>query len=222
MRRLLPLLLIALAGCSQDPSGPSPDTGTADLGGTDATAADATRPVDAARDAGDGAPEVGVDRDVASVPDMAAPDALPDEGPDATGTPDMADAFAGRPIGQCTADDDCPVGPNGQMCSRALPGGACLGCGSDTDCPDGTSCSMFGACVGDCTSDDDCAPGLECLGSGRCAALACVAGTCPVPLFGCSDSDRCERIDCADNAASCPAQTTCVDGICIEDRALDL
>lgn len=228
MRHSLTLLsLLALLGaCSSDPapatsdvSGPNDvaevgtatDTATADLGSDTSSAVDMATAADS-----------GPDLQVAdmSTGDVGTDTANPEDMADASNPPDMSDPFAGRPTGQCSSDADCPVGPNGQMCSRALPGGACLGCGSDADCPNGTSCSMFAACVTDCSTDDDCPPGLECLGSGRCAALSCAADVCPVALFACNGSNRCERADCSADPNVCPAQTTCVDGRCIEDRAL--
>ena len=168
----------------------------------------------------------GLDTD--SPPDMSSPDASPDAGADLadtagdTGNAADADAgadpFAGRPLGQCATDSDCPVGPLGQDCSEALPGGACLGCGSDAHCPGTTVCSDFGTCVTECSTDEECPPGLECKGTGRCGAVACVNGTCPVSLFGCSASELCARIDCSGDPTLCPAGTACNGGWCIEMR----
>mgnify|MGYP001269169923 FL=1 len=128
------------------------------------------------------------------------------------------DPFQGRPTGQCTENADCPDGLNGTMCSLALPGGACLGCGGDDDCPGVIEC-VFGNCVAACDTNDDCAPGLTCSGRGRCGAMPCVDGQCPVAFLTCNDSDRCSRQTCADQG-DCPAQTTCQGGYCIENRAL--
>ncbi|MFU8805520.1 MAG: hypothetical protein ACNA8W_17035 [Bradymonadaceae bacterium] len=132
---------------------------------------------------------------------------------------EFVDPYEGRPLGQCTENTDCPEGPNGRSCSRALPGGACTGCSPSSGCPSDTTCSEFGACIMDCSNDDECAPGLRCLGTGRCAAMPCVNGECPVPLFGCSGAGNCERTGCTDQS-DCPDQTTCISGLCIEDRAL--
>lgn len=133
-------------------------------------------------------------------------------------TDDVGDPFPNRPLGQCASNSDCPEGPLGRDCSEALPGGACLGCGDDLDCPGAAVCTPFGACALECELDDDCPPGLDCKASGRCGAVACQNGACPVPLFGCSDSDLCQRIECADDPSVCPAATTCSNGWCIEDR----
>jgi len=129
-----------------------------------------------------------------------------------------ADPFAGRPLGQCRLDTDCPNGPNGQSCSRRLPGGACLGCGLNEHCPQGTTC-QFGTCIAECEGAEDCAPGLRCLNSGRCAAMPCVDGRCPVTLFSCDASQRCTRSIC-EAQVDCPAATRCVEGVCVEQRAL--
>ena len=130
----------------------------------------------------------------------------------------LQDEFAGRPVGQCTQNSDCPAGPNGQMCSPALPGGACTGCGTDDHCPGDAVCNL-GTCVTQCNDVADCPPGLRCLGSGRCAAVRCEADECPVSLFGCSDSGQCSRRRC-DAQMDCPEQTTCTSGWCVENRAL--
>lgn len=131
---------------------------------------------------------------------------------------DMADPFEGRPIGQCVASSDCPSNPNGAFCNRTLPGGSCGGCGIDSHCDD--EC-FNGVCVTTCQSNSDCPPGLSCTGAGRCGAMMCVNGQCPDSLFGCSASNRCERIDCSDDAGVCPNGTTCTSGLCVEDRALN-
>ena len=118
-------------------------------------------------------------------------------------------------LGQCANDDDCPIGINGQSCSRALPGGACMGCGTDGDCPADTTCNL-GTCITECSNDRDCPLGLMCLSSGRCAAMRCRDGQCPDARFSCSDSDRCTRRPCTDETA-CVAGTFCQDGLCLED-----
>lgn len=131
---------------------------------------------------------------------------------------DMADPFEGRPIGQCVESSDCPTNPNGAFCNRTLPGGSCGGCGIDSHCDD--EC-FNGVCVTTCQTNTDCPPGLSCTGAGRCGAMMCVNGQCPDSLFGCSASNRCERIDCSDDAGVCPNGTTCTSGLCVEDRALN-
>src|SRR5690554_2921969 len=129
------------------------------------------------------------------------------------------DPYEGRPLGQCTQSSDCPESPMGATCSRALPGGACMGCGNDSHCPSNAEC-LFGNCVVECSSVDDCAPGLRCLGSGRCEAINCEdSSECP-SLFVCGSLGQCERADCAADATICPDATTCISGRCIEDRAL--
>lgn len=217
---VLSIALIATA-CDSDPTnteGGADDTGVATDVATE----------DVADDADTSASDTGADTDPADTSTDVAEDAASDTSPD-TGSPDAqtdaspdtgADPYAGRPLGQCTSDSDCPSGTGGSSCSEGLPGGACMGCGEDTHCPDGATCSQFGVCTWDCSTDEDCAPGLECTTGGRCAAMLCDNGQCPVALFGCNDSDRCARIECADDASVCPDGTTCTDGWCIEDRAL--
>jgi hypothetical protein len=62
---------------------------------------------------------------------------------------------------------------------------------------------------------------MECLGSGMCGIVPCADGSCPVSLFGCGESgERCARIDCSAGAGACPSGTSCIEGICIEARAL--
>jgi hypothetical protein len=128
------------------------------------------------------------------------------------------DSLAGRPMGQCRIDTDCPEGPNGQLCSRLLPGGACIGCGTDEHCPNRTRC-QFGTCIAECEETNDCAPGLRCLNSGRCAAMPCADGRCPVDLFTCDSSQRCTRSTCREQT-DCSERTICLQGICIEQRIM--
>jgi len=154
------------------------------------------------------------DADAGGELDMGA-----DQGADEDMEPEdmgSADPFEGRPIGQCAVSADCPDNPNGKICNRLLPGGSCGGCGNDNVCDD--EC-FVGTCVTTCGSDTDCAPGLRCTSAGRCGAVRCTNGTCPVPLFGCSESGLCQRVDCS-GGETCPADTTCVSGVCIEDRAM--
>ena len=137
--------------------------------------------------------------------------------PDAA-TPDAGDPFAARPLGQCTVDSDCPQGPMGPgSCSRTAPGGICLGCGTGEHCPADTSCSQYGSCNHECSDDEGCPPGMACGATGLCRAADCVGGVCPVAMFGCDSSDRCARVACG---ASCPEDTSCVEGLCVEDRQL--
>ena len=77
----------------------------------------------------------------------------------------------------------------------------------------------MGYCIMGCGGDEDCPPAMGCNDSGRCAILVCEAGTCPVSLFGCGESgERCARVDCSSDPDACPVETSCVDGVCIEDR----
>lgn len=131
------------------------------------------------------------------------------------------DPYAGRPIGQCADHEDCQENQPNLTCNRAAPGGICTGCGVDGDCPGDTICYV-GACVTECSASNganDCPPGLYCLSSGKCGISWCSEGVCAVPMFGCSDSGRCERFECT-TAVTCPENTTCVSDLCIEDRAL--
>lgn len=132
---------------------------------------------------------------------------------------DTGDPYATRPLGQCAVNSDCPENPNGKMCNRMLPGGSCGNCDAFNDqfCDD--TC-FNGTCVTTCDVDDDCAPGLRCTAAGRCGAVACVNDVCPVPLFGCSDSGLCTRVACDADPSVCPSGTTCLLGVCIEDRQL--
>ena len=200
-----------------DAQTPLADTSIADgsstVDGTLPEPADATVVTDAGTDSAQ-AFDLG-QVDAAESVDSAVTEDASQIDPD-VGTPDE---FAGRPLGQCVENEQCPVGPNGQMCSRLLPGGACTGCGNDTHCPGNAVCAL-GNCVTECADETDCPPGLRCLGSGRCAALRCVDGACPIALFGCTDSGLCQRMAC-NVQDDCPAQTRCVNGLCLETRALD-
>lgn len=147
--------------------------------------------------------------------DMSVVDAAVDVGVDATN--DVGDPYANRPIGQCAVNDDCPTNPNGKLCNRLLPGGSCGACDAFNDqyCDD--TC-LAGTCITTCANTDECPAGLRCTSNGRCVAQACVNDVCPVPMFGCSTSGLCQRIDCSADATICPTNTTCSAGLCIEDR----
>ena len=236
MRHLcLAVVTVVCASCASDGESPDPATdvlpsltldmdvqrGAIDVGtrsGSDGGLFDGKvsdlsmmTPMDAAPRVADSAPRVA---DIAPL-DSATTDATI-RLPDASQSP--VDPFAGRPLGQCRLDTDCPNGPNGQSCSRRLPGGACLGCGLDEHCPQGTTC-QFGTCIAECERAEDCAPGLRCLNSGRCAAMPCVDGRCPVEFFSCDASERCTRSLC-EAQVDCPAATRCLEGVCVEQRAL--
>jgi len=199
---------------------PDPADATQDSGAPPADAQDP--PVDVGSDA-QGAQDTtttdtaGADTGPADVDDSDTEDTSPPQ-QDTTPDADQPDPFEGRPTGQCVESADCPqtaLGPG--MCSRALPGGACLGCGTDDHCPSDTVC-QFGACVMECEGLEDCAPGLVC-SRGLCRAQRCVDDVCPVPLFGCTDSGQCERSSCGGDE-ECPEETSCIQGRCIEDRSL--
>ena len=133
---------------------------------------------------------------------------------------DAGDPYAGRPIGQCATNADCPEGPQGRSCQRSAPGGICGGCGTDDHCPGVAECSQFGSCGIACAENAECPPGMTCAtATGLCRIQSCVDGVCPTPLFGCSSGNQCARVACAQQS-DCPAQTTCTEGLCVEDRAL--
>lgn len=232
--RIVIVLALCAFGCSSDPANSgtpdsgnvpdvattTPDVGDSGVDGRDAAAPDVAEP----EDTGETREDTGQPNDAGDTGEADVSNGGGDTG-DGTDTGDGADTgngtdpYAGRPDGQCATTSDCPSAPSGPLCSAALPGGACLGCGNDSHCPSGTSC-VVGTCVTDCDDDNDCPPGLQCLGGRRCAAVPCVAGACPIPLFGCSASDLCARVDCSGDAAACPADTTCNGSYCIEDRVL--
>jgi hypothetical protein len=150
-------------------------------------------------------------QDMASVEDMmVAPDMAPD-----MMTPQ--DPYVGRPTGQCDVSGDC--GAEGS-CSRTAPGGICNGPPSICEALPGSYSANFGACQRDCSDTDDCPPGLTCNGQGVCIIQRCAANVCPTPLFGCTQSGLCTRVDCS-AGQTCPGGTTCTRGLCIEDRELN-
>ena len=123
------------------------------------------------------------------------------------------DPYAGQPLGQCLTDGDCAPG---LICSAGAPGGICVGCTLDDQCIDSV-CSPFGSCARDCADDLDCPPGLSCAANGLCRILSC-SESCAVPLYGCSATSQCERVACP--ASPCPADTTCQNGFCMENRQI--
>lgn len=148
---------------------------------------------------------------VQSLTDLAVTDSQSTELSDASEALPMRDSS-----GQCALNDDCPASATGAgSCSRALPGGACLGCAEDDQCPGSSECSNFGACVTPCQMDQECSAGLTCLRSGRCAAQSCVAGACPDPRFSCSDSNQCARTVCTDDQ-DCHLSMFCLDSLCVQ------
>lgn len=161
-----------------------------------------------------------VDAPTADAP--ASDDGSPGDAP-LTDGPAIADAAtdASAPDGpltnlgpvDCRVEADCP---GLSSCNVSAPGGVCNGCGSDNDCPTGTSCGQVGACVRDCVNDGDCSAGKRCLtGSGVCAIRQCSAQSpCPAP-YVCVGT-LCQRPPCG-SGGSCPAPMTCgATNICVE------
>jgi hypothetical protein len=138
---------------------------------------------------------------------------------DASMSEDGGDPFAGRPIGQCVVNSDCPVGAQGGAeCARHVPGGFCRWCSDQVHCPVVAFCGPYGACAIDCSSENDCPPGQTCdLPANMCRMMNCVDGQCPVALFGCDSNNRCVRKACVDG---CPVGTSCVEDYCVENRAI--
>lgn len=217
-------------------SGSAPDTATVE---DTATAEDTASPEDTATPEDTASTE-----DTATVEDTTAEDTITaDTATEDTATPedaatedtevaedtttaedtteaDAGDPYAGRPIGQCATNADCPEGPQGRSCQRSAPGGICGGCGTDDHCPGVAECSQFGSCGIACAENAECPPGMTCAtATGLCRIQSCVDGVCPTPLFGCSSGNQCARVACAQQS-DCPAQTTCTEGLCVEDRAL--
>ena len=235
MLRVKPLIFVfALVACNGDSGEDQTNVNSADA--ANGSTIDAGNNVaDADRGEADASADAGADRD-GSGPDMPALDAALDANIDMTvadvaadamvdadvdAAPDAGDPFAGQPVGQCVENADCPNSPNGANCQQTAPGGVCLGCGSDDHCPSNATCTMFGACAIDCNDDGDCPPGAQCGTQGLCRITRCQNDVCPIPLFGCNDANLCSRIDCGADPTVCPAMTTCTNGLCVEDRALD-
>ena len=244
LRGLLALVAIfSMVSCSSEGStdDPSTVTDTSDIGSdaadssetstdetvTDETGADETGTDETGTDE-TGTDETGTDEtgtDETGTDETGTDETGIDEtGTDETGTDETGidetspDSFADRPFGQCTSDMDCKAQNDLMYCNRAHPGGVCLGCGTDDQCPGDTVCYV-GSCVQECSALTDCPPGLYCTGAGRCGASWCVDDTCTDALYGCGDTGRCARASCV-SGDDCPAQTTCVDGLCIEDREI--
>jgi hypothetical protein len=113
----------------------------------------------------------------------------------------------------CRVEADCP---GLSSCTVTAPGGVCNGCGTDNDCPTGTTCGEFGACVRDCTTDAQCSAGKECRpSSGLCAIRQCSVQPCPYP-YVCNGINQCARPACG-TGGTCPTPMTCGSGnICVE------
>lgn len=115
----------------------------------------------------------------------------------------------GLSLVQCHSGRRCP---GASTCTATAPGGVCNGCGSDTDCPSGTTCGNFAACVRDCQRDADCGGALRCTTMGLCAIRTCSATTaCPAP-YVCSGT-LCQRPSCD---GGCPSAMTCSGSVCVE------
>ena len=234
------LVLLGTLGCSSDDSGGTPSTVVdsgedrrrtqPDQGQEDQQTADVSTDL-SPRDVGDpGSDPAVTGEDLGAAEDTPAettedPTVDPaDTGAGDTGETDASDPWEGRPLGQCAVNDDCPEVDGFASCVRTRPGGVCSCRKSDGGCPHTSYChDEFPSCVEDCStagSQEDCPPGLVCSLTLLCKQLDCVGGECPVPLFGCDDSNRCARIEC-DGETICPDHTTCVAGYCVEDRLLD-
>ncbi len=119
--------------------------------------------------------------------------------------------------GQCAVNDDCgSVSDRNLSCSRLLPGGACVGCGQDDECPSEAECSAFGACITPCQLDAQCPAGTTCLSSGRCGAQRCNESVCPDSRFDSSDSSQCQRRPCTVDS-DCHASMFCLDDLCVNE-----
>jgi hypothetical protein len=203
------------AGATNDTGSPSDDAG----GATDSGSSD---DAGSTSDAGDPA-DSGATTDAGSADDAGQTmDAAVDMGAADTGvTPDMGGGvdYSNRPAGSCVTSSDC--GGGGLFCEREAAGGTCTGCGDCSGIPGpNTHTCTVGACVPDCSTDDDCPPGRTCNRGGLCTVERCTNDVCPVPWFVCSAPDGiCQRATCANNEP-CPAQTTCTNGVCVEDHSL--
>jgi len=199
MRALCLTIALLSIGCGADAN--DPDAGPAP---TDASASDAGRAMDA-----EVTPDAGpTDSGVAGDPDAGVDSGI--DGADAaTPRPDAGMPSLG-PV-QCRTSDDCG---GSAICSRSAPGGVCNGCGTDADCPSGTECTPFGACVRFCDTDADCNVGFRCRGSGQCSIRGCETDADCAP-YVCGGSGQCERPACA-GGAPCPSPFTCSADVCLE------
>lgn len=199
-------LLGFLVGCGGTSSGPG--DAAADGQGIRDTAIDRaadreldTRQTDTGQDAQSG--DAAADRVIA---DAQASDALVSSDTPADTSPVSNFVFV------CSNDTTCT---NGQTCSAAFPGGTCLGCGNDNDCP-GTMFCFGGSCLEGCNTFADCPNGLYCRSGGVCAARSCSVNiACQAPYTCDLGTGRCRRPTCAEG---CPALLTCdsASGYCVE------
>ncbi len=113
---------------------------------------------------------------------------------------------------QCRRSADC----GNLSCNRGAPGGICLGCGVDADCPsrDFECVAGVGSCSRACSSDGDCNGGMRCHANGVCVVRSCSPqAPCPAP-YVCGGT-LCARPSCTGGAA-CPAPLVCEDELCVE------
>lgn len=216
---------IIVSGCSDNEGARTVDASSSDA----ATIHDGSRR-DAAHDAtstADGASSADASSDAdallgdASLADAALADAAPTDGApgdaevDAS-VPDATVDDLGRVT--CRATSDCETS---QTCNAAAPGGVCLGCVDEFDCPDPANMGCFGAtaCYWKCQADGDCNLGKRCDGLGRCVIRECQTGSeeCPAP-YVCSKSNGdpglCERPKC--EMGTCPSPLVCQGSHCVE------
>lgn len=129
----------------------------------------------------------------------------------------VADATIDAPVASMLGPVDCGGArscPGISACTATAPGGVCNGCGSDNDCPAGTTCGPVGACVRDCTTDAQCSAGKRCTAQGLCAIRMCSAQTlCPAPYV--CNGTLCQRPACGPGN-TCPGTMMCAAGLCIE------
>ena len=77
----------------------------------------------------------------------------------------------------------------GCVVSTSVPEGVLYSCGSDADCPDGTSCHIQVYCARNCKSDADCLDGTACDGT-RCLPV-------------CENADQCGNNGCSMPGSLC-------------------
>ncbi len=154
--------------------------------------------------------------DIAEDTGPPAEDTAPDQGPPAEDVAEDTSADVpfswpeNAPPPQCRRNSDCQTG----ICSRAAPGGICMGCGVAADCPADHDCN-YGGCNLWCSSDDECPVAMRCHPThGDCVLKSCEADAdCDGPYV--CDSGKCRRPLCGDEGL-CPEPLTCEDGVCVE------
>ena len=114
---------------------------------------------------------------------------------------------------QCRDSGDC--GGASATCNRSAPGGICLGCGNDTDCPDGTECFVASCVRTDCETDLDCNAGFTCSSvTGRCRQNRSCTDDAECGPYDCDATGVCVRWACPEG--TCPGTFVCVDALCVE------